>query len=95
MVDKPVNLGLIPSGCLDFSLLTNLYEMMLYAMYFTYAGGVLSDYGSPPYPRNIQSYWAIPRIVSYSFEFGIFILLGLSGEDFHGYTIVCVYTSRM
>ena len=82
-----MTLGLSPSGCLDFSLLASLrmYGIMLYAMYFASAGGVLSNYGSPPYPKNIQSYWAIPRIVSYSFEFGIFILLGLSGEEFHVY----------
>ena len=84
-MDKPVTLGLSPSGCLDFSLLASLrlYGMMLYAMY---TGGLLSDYSSPPYPKEVQSYWAIPSIVSYSFEFGIFILLGLSGEEFH----VCI-----
>lgn len=50
-------------------------------VYFTFTGGVFSsDYGGPPYPKNVQSYWEIPRVFSYTFELGIFIMLGLSGE---------------
>lgn len=64
----------------------------LTAVYFACADGVFSDYGSPPYPRNIQSYWEVPSIVPCSFEFGIFILLGLSGEELHVYS---VFTSIM
>ena len=42
--------------------------------------GLLSHHSGPPYPKNIQCYWEIPRVVSYTLEFGIFVMLGLSGK---------------
>ena len=43
--------------------------------------GLLSHHTGPPYPKNIQCYWEIPKAVSYTLEFGIFVMLGLSGKE--------------
>ena len=43
--------------------------------------GVLSDHRGPPYPPDIQCYFELPKPVSYTFEFGIFVMLGLSGKE--------------
>ena len=49
-------------------------------MYTGDTEGVLSDIGYPPYPKNIQCYWRVPKEALIAIEFGIFVLLGLSGE---------------
>ena len=57
-----------------------LIKLCIYYLAAGTTDALLSQHSGPPYPKNIQCYWEIPKAVSYTLEFGIFVLLGLSGK---------------